>query len=81
MDISSDKLAKSHMKKPGHGYEYKTLRETESLLIVEQNYAIRNHSGNANSKCRLYGDKYETINQIACECCKLAQKDTTEWGS
>ena len=28
-----------------------------------------------NSKCRICGDRYETINQIISECSKLAQKD------
>ena len=28
-----------------------------------------------NSKCRLYGDRDETINQIISECSKLAQKE------
>ena len=27
MDISSDKLAKSHTKRPGYGYEKETLKE------------------------------------------------------
>ena len=64
-------------------------RETESLLIAAQNNAIRTNQIKAridktqqNSKCRLCGDKDETINHIIKECCKLAQKEyktTNDW--
>ena len=57
-------------------------RETDSLLIVAQNNAIRtNHikvridKTLQNSKCRLCSDRDETINHIICECSKLAQKE------
>ena len=57
-------------------------RETESLLIAAQNNAIRTNHIKAridktqqNSKCRLFGDRDETINQIISECSKLAQKE------
>ena len=41
MDISSDKLAKSHTGRSGHGYKKKTFK---SLLIAAQNNPIRtNH--------------------------------------
>ena len=57
-------------------------RETESLLIVAQNNAIRtNHikaridKSKQNCKCRLCGDRDETINHITSECCKLARKE------
>ena len=57
-------------------------RETESLLTAAQNNAIRtNHiktridKTKKNSKCRLCGDREETINNIISECCKLAQKE------
>ena len=60
-------------------------RETESLLIAAQNNAIRairtNHikvridKTQQNSKYRLCGDRDETINNIICECSKLAQKE------
>ena len=51
-------------------------RETESLLIVAQDNAIRtNHIKARNSKCRLCGDRDETINHIISECSKLAQKE------
>ena len=57
-------------------------RETESLLIAAQDNAIRtNHikvridKTQQNSKCRLCGDKDETINHIISECSKLAQKE------
>ena len=56
-------------------------RETESLLIAAQNNAVRTNHIKAridktrqNSKCRLYGDRDETINHIS-ECSKLGQKD------
>ena len=56
--------------------------ETESLLIVAQNNAIRTNDIKArtdktqqNSKCRLCGNRDETINHIISECSKLAQKE------
>ena len=57
-------------------------RETKSLLIAAQNNAVRtNHikgkidKTQENSKCRLCGDRDETINHIISECSKLAQKE------
>ena len=57
-------------------------RETESLLITAQDSAIRtNHikvridKTQQNSKCRLCGDRDETINHIISECSKLAQRE------
>ena len=57
-------------------------RETESLLMVAQNSAIRTNHIKAmidktqqNSKCRLCSDRDETINHIISECSKLAQKE------
>ena len=57
-------------------------RETESLLMAAQNSAIRTNHIKAridktqqNSKCRLCGDRDETINHIKRECSKLAQKE------
>ena len=57
-------------------------RETESLLMAAQNSAIRTNHLKAridktqqNSKCRLCGDRDETINHITSECSKLAQKE------
>ena len=59
-------------------------REIESLLIAAQNNAIRtNHiksridKTQQNSKCRLCGDRDETINHIISECSKLAQEYKT----
>ena len=59
-------------------------RETESLLIAVQNYSIRTNHIRAridktqqNSKCRLCGDRDETINHIISECSKLAQEYKT----
>ena len=57
-------------------------KETESLLITAQDNAIRTNHIKAridkmqqNSKCRLCGDRDETINHIISECSKLAQKE------
>ena len=54
-------------------------REMESLLIVAQDNAIRTNHIKAridktqqSSKCRLWGDRDETINHIISECSKLA---------
>ena len=56
--------------------------ETESLLIAAQDNAIRTNHIKAridktqqNSKCRLCGDRDETINHIISKCSKLAQKE------
>ena len=56
-------------------------RETESLLIAAQDNAIRtNHikpridKTQQNRKCRLCGDRDETINHIISECSKLPQE-------
>ena len=58
------------------------MRETESLLIATENNAVRIKHIKArmdktqqNSKCRLCGDRDETINHIISECSKLAQKE------
>ena len=65
------------MAKKGH-----LRKEAESLLIVAQNNAIRTSQIKAridetqqNSRCRLYGDRDETINYILSKCGKLAQKE------
>ena len=57
-------------------------REMKCLLIAAQDNAIRTNHIKAridktqqNSKCRLCGDRDETINHIISECCKLAQKE------
>ena len=57
-------------------------RETESLQMAAQNSAIRTNNIKAridktqqNSKCRLCGDRDETINRIISGCSKLAQKE------
>ena len=64
-------------------------RETESLLMAAQNSAIRTNHRKAridktqlNSKCRICGDRDETINHIISECSKLAQeyKVRHNWG-
>ena len=57
-------------------------RETESLLIAAQNNAIvtyhikaRIDKAQQNRKCRLCGDRDETISHIISKCSKLAQKE------
>ena len=57
-------------------------RERKSLLIAAQNNAIRTNQIKAridktqqNSKCRLRGDRDETINHIISECSKLVQNE------
>ncbi|MUZ80509.1 hypothetical protein GLN52_23935 [Shigella flexneri] len=57
-------------------------RETESLLTTAQNNAIRTNYIKAkidktqeNSKCRLCGQRDETVNHIISECSKLAPKE------
>ena len=58
------------------------MKQTESLLIATQDNTIRTNHIKAttdktqqNSKCRLCGDRDETINHIISECSKLAQKE------
>ncbi len=80
MDIPSDKQPKSDTKILAMAKKKGNLkRETESLLIAAQNNAIRTKHIKAridktqqNSKCRLCGDRDETINLIISECSKLA---------
>ena len=57
-------------------------RETESLQIAAQNSAIRTNHIKArvdktqqNSKCRLCGERDETINHIISECSQLTQRE------
>ena len=57
-------------------------RETESLLMAAENSTIRTNHIKAridktqkNSKCRLRGDRDDTINHIISECSKLGQKE------
>ena len=57
-------------------------RETKSILIAAQNNAIwTNHikvridKTQQNSRCRLCGDRDDTINRIIKECIKLAPKE------
>ena len=59
-------------------------REIESLLTAAWNNAIRTNHINAridktqqNSRCRLCGDRYATINHILSKCSKLAQEYKT----
>ena len=73
MDISRDKLTKSHTRRPGHG---NLKRQTESLLIIKTNY-IKTKIDNTqqNSKSKLCGYKDKAINPKIRECSKLAQKE------
>ena len=57
-------------------------RETESLIIAAQDNAIRTNYIKAkidrtqqNGKCRMYGDRDETVNHNMSECSKLAQRE------
>ena len=57
-------------------------RETKSLLIAAKNNAIRTNYVKAqinktrqNSKCRLFGEREETIKNIISKCNKLMQKE------
>ena len=57
-------------------------RETESLQIAAENNAISSNYIKAridktqqNSRCRVCGDRDETINHIISECSKLAEKE------
>ena len=52
--------------------------KAEFLILAEQNTDIRKNNIEAridkmqqNSRCRLYGDRAETINHIISECNKL----------
>ena len=90
MNTSSDKLPKLQMRRPEYNNEKENLkRETESLLIVEQNNASKTNYIKAkidnmqqNSKCMLWGDKVETVNHKISECSKLAKmkyKSRYDW--
>ena len=57
-------------------------RETKSLAITAQNNALKTNyvkvkidNTSQNIKCRLCGDRDETVNHIIKECSKLAQKE------
>ena len=61
-------------------------REIESLLIAAQNNVIKTNpikvridKTQQNSRCRLWGDRDETINHILNKCSKLAQKEYKTW--
>ena len=90
IDISSDKLEKSHTRKPGYGkgnlwkgnlWKGNLRKESESLLIAVHNNAIKTNYIKAkidntqqNSKRKLCGEKDETINHIS-KCSQLTQKE------
>ena len=57
-------------------------RETESLILAAQEQAIRTNVIKANidntqeqSKCRMCGEKDETVNHLISECSKMAQRE------
>ena len=61
-------------------------RETESLLIAAQNNAIRTNQIKAridktqqNSRCRLCGERDETLNHIISKRSKIAEKEYKTW--
>ena len=63
------------------------VREIESLLRAAENNAIGTNNIKAridkmqqSNRCRLCGDRDETINHIITECSKLAQKDKKRLG-
>ena len=81
LEIREEKIT-SYPRKRGRGLEKETNRETECLLLLAQDNAIRTNYIKArinktqqNSKCKLCGDRDETINRIISECSKLAQKE------
>ena len=81
MDISSDKHAKSHMIRFGHGYGKQTLSKILNFFLkAAQNNAIMiNHikakiDKTQNSKCRLCDERDEAINHLISECSKLNPK-------
>ena len=66
---------------PVRNHQLMLMRKTLKGVMAAQNSAIRtNHikvridKTQKNSKCRLCGDRDETINHIISECSKLAQK-------
>ena len=80
MDISSDKQAKDQ--KTCTWLRNENLkREIESLLIAAQSNSIKTKykakidKMQQNSKCRLCGDRDESINHIISERSKLLQKE------
>ena len=83
MDISSDKLAKSHTRRPK---KETFMKETESLQIAAQNNDTKTNYTKSiivnvqqNNKCRLCGDRDEMINHMISECSKLRQRTRCDW--
>ena len=57
-------------------------RETESLILAAQEQAIRTNAIKAyidksqeQSKCRMCGERDETVNHLVSECSKMAQRE------
>ena len=79
MDISSNKQAKSHTRKLGHGQESETLREklnqNSSSKQRYKNYVkVKINKTQQNSRYRFCNDRDETINHIIRECSKVVQR-------
>ena len=74
-------------RKPGTWLRERNLkRETESLLIAAQDNSMSTNHIKAiidktqqNSKCRLCGDRDETINHIISECIAQEYKSRHDW--
>ena len=82
MDISNDKLVRLHCRLPGHDCEKENSRETDYLLVVARNNAIRTNYIKAkidnvqqNSNCSLYRNKDEPVNHMISWCSILAQNE------
>ena len=81
--LEADNIKQVEMKeKITKEYRWRTLSVSLSLLIAIQNKTIRPNYIKSridklqqNSKCRLCGDRDETINHIISEFSKLAQKE------
>ena len=75
MDISNDKLAKSHMRSSLHDLK----RETKSLIKVAKNDAIKTKvkidKTLQYSKSIFCGDRDEMINHLISRYCKLGRKE------
>ena len=82
MDISSDKLAKSHTRTV-HGYKRETFRVKLNLfeykrkkITITTNYIeAKIDNAQQNNKYGLYDDKDKTIDHTTSECSKLAYTD------
>ena len=80
-DTSSDKFRKSHMRKPGRGYEGKYNEENWISIAAQINSVWTNHikakivNTLENCKCRLCGNRDETTSHVTRERSKQAQEE------